>query len=128
MKLALILHSNTSQIFFEKMLYNQNLDHTLIFQISLLISLTNLFEISHLSQNMLILWCQARLWACGRGDTSTPSFGIYLNPISTNALPILISTPSFESHRRGWVPSIGLMSKLQILAPPKPLSKRLYQV
>ena len=26
---------------------------------------------------------QARLWACGRGDTSTPSFGIYLNPIST---------------------------------------------
>ena len=26
---------------------------------------------------------QARLWACGQGDTSTPSFGTYLNPIST---------------------------------------------
>jgi len=27
--------------------------------------------------------CQARLWACGSGDVSTPSFGSYLNPIST---------------------------------------------
>ena len=26
---------------------------------------------------------QARLWACGRGDMSTPSFGSHLNPIST---------------------------------------------
>ena len=26
---------------------------------------------------------QARLWACGRGDVSTPSFGSLLNPIST---------------------------------------------
>ena len=26
---------------------------------------------------------QAPLWACGQGDTSTPSFGTYLNPIST---------------------------------------------
>ena len=26
---------------------------------------------------------QARLWACGRGDMSTPSFGSNLNPIST---------------------------------------------
>ena len=26
---------------------------------------------------------QARLWACGRGDASTPSFGSHLNPIST---------------------------------------------
>ena len=35
-------------------------------------------------------WCgftylyQARLWVCGRGDTSTPSFGSNLNPISTS--------------------------------------------
>ena len=47
---------------------------------------------------------QARLWACGRGDVSTPSFGSHLNPILTRgadyALPILVSTPSFESHRR----------------------------
>ena len=47
---------------------------------------------------------QARLWACGRGDVSTPSFGSHLNPISTRgadyAHPILVSTPSFESHRR----------------------------
>ena len=26
---------------------------------------------------------QARLWACGRGDMSTPSFGSHHNPIST---------------------------------------------
>ena len=26
---------------------------------------------------------QARLWACGRGDMSTPSFGSHINPIST---------------------------------------------
>ena len=26
---------------------------------------------------------QARLWAWGRGDMSTPSFGSHLNPIST---------------------------------------------
>ena len=26
---------------------------------------------------------QARLWACGQGDMSTPSFGSHLNPIST---------------------------------------------
>ena len=50
---------------------------------------------------------QARLWACGLGDMSMPSFGIYLNPISTRggadyAHPILMSTPSFESHRRTW--------------------------
>ena len=50
---------------------------------------------------------QARLWACGRGDMSTSSFGIYLNPISTRgaayAHPILMSTQSFESHRRAWI-------------------------
>ena len=32
---------------------------------------------------------QARLWACGRGDTSTSSFGIYLNPISTRGGQIM---------------------------------------
>ena len=26
---------------------------------------------------------QARLWACGCGDVSTPSFGSHFNPIST---------------------------------------------
>ena len=36
------------------------------------------------SQNMsMLLITQARLWACGRGDVSTPSFGSHLNPIST---------------------------------------------
>ena len=31
----------------------------------------------------LSLTLQARLWACGRGDVSTPNFGSHLNPIST---------------------------------------------
>ena len=46
---------------------------------------------------------QVRLWACGRGDVSTPSFDSHLNPIPTRgadyAHHILMSTPSFESHR-----------------------------
>ena len=57
----------------------------------------------NLVRNLLIL--QARLWACGRGEVSTPSFGCQLNPISTRggadyAHPILVFTQSFESHRR----------------------------
>ena len=44
------------------------------------------------------------VWACGRGDVSTPSFGRHLNPILTRgadyAHHILMSRPSFESHRR----------------------------
>ena len=31
----------------------------------------------------IITATQARLWACGCGDVSTPSFGSHLNPIST---------------------------------------------
>ena len=49
---------------------------------------------------------QARLWACGCRDVSTPSFGSHLNPIWTRgadyAHPVLVFTPSFESHRRAW--------------------------
>ena len=47
---------------------------------------------------------QARLLAYGCGDVSTPSFVSHLNTISTKgadyAHPILVSTLSFESHRR----------------------------
>ena len=46
---------------------------------------------------------QAHLSSCGRGDVSTTSFGSYLNSILTRGAdyphPILVSTPSFESHR-----------------------------
>ena len=54
----------------------------------------------------IITATQARLWACGFGDVSTLSFGSHLNPILTRggganyAHRILVSTPSFESHRR----------------------------
>ena len=34
---------------------------------------------------------QARLWACGRGDVSTPSFASHLNPISTRGGQIMPS-------------------------------------
>ena len=45
---------------------------------------------------------QAHLWACGRGDVSTPSFGSYLNPISTSrqimpTLYYIVSMPSFKA-------------------------------
>ena len=37
---------------------------------------------------------QARLWACGRGDISTPSFGSHLNPISTRgSMPTIYLCP-----------------------------------
>ena len=41
-------------------------------------------------------WLQACLWACGRGDMSTPSFGSRLNPISTSKghiMPVLYWCP-----------------------------------
>ena len=59
---------------------------------------------------LLTLGSQARLWACGRGDMSTPSFVADLKPISTRgadyAHPILVSSQNFESHRRTWLKSI----------------------
>ena len=33
----------------------------------------------------IVLAVQARLWACGRGDVSTPSFGSHLNRILSRA-------------------------------------------
>ena len=66
---------------------------------------------------------QECLWACGRGDVSTPSFGSYLNPISTRradyAHLILVSTPSLKSHRRAcfyisWKPKQTFNTKFVI--------------
>ena len=46
------------------------------------------------------------LWTWGHGDWFPPSFGSPLNPFSTKradyAHPVLMSPPSFESHRRAW--------------------------
>ena len=50
-------------------------------QRSLQVPITALFFFCHLKQT--ILQTQACLWACGRGDVSTPSFGSHLNPIPT---------------------------------------------
>ena len=38
---------------------------------------------------------QVRMWTCGRGDVSTPSFGSHLNPISTRGqiMPTLYWCP-----------------------------------
>ena len=51
-----------------------------------------------------LMW-QAHLWACGRGDLSTPSFVATLTLSQPGgggadfSHPILVSTPNFESHR-----------------------------
>ena len=47
----------------------------------------------HISTSALVI--QARLWACGRGDVSTPSFGSHPNPISTRGqiMPTLYWCP-----------------------------------
>ena len=50
---------------------------------------------------------QARLWACGRGDVSTPSFGSQLNPISTRGGGRLC--PSYTGvHTKFWRPQARL--------------------
>ena len=36
-----------------------------------------------INQRAKLEYIQARLWTCGRGEVSTPSFGSHLNPIST---------------------------------------------
>ena len=49
-----------------------------------------------------VVLVQARLWGCGRGDVSTPSFGSHLNPISTRgadyAHQVLKATGAPDSH------------------------------
>ena len=43
----------------------------------------------NVSQGNSVLWHQVRLWAFGRGDVSTPSFGSHPNPISTRGGQIM---------------------------------------
>ena len=54
---------------------------------------------------------QARLWACGRGDMSTPSFGSHLNPISTGGGRFC--PPYTGVHTKFWKPQARLMSYSQ---------------
>ena len=51
------------------------------------------------------LWSQARLWACGRGDMSTPSFGSHINPISTRGGGQIMPTPYWCPHQvlKAWI-------------------------
>ena len=64
------------------------------------------------------------LWACGRGDVSTPSFVSHLDPISTKGgrlcPPYLYwcphSTPSFKSHRRACCTDIDLFSYQMLIS------------
>ena len=50
---------------------------------------------------------QARLWAWGRGDQSTPSLAATLTLLQPGgadyAHQILMSPPNFESHKRAWI-------------------------
>ena len=55
---------------------------------------------------VLVNTWQARLWACGRGDVSTPSFGSHLNPISTRGGR---SCPPYTGvHTKFWEPQARL--------------------
>ena len=49
---------------------------------------------------------QARLWACGRGDVSTPSFGNHPNPIST--MGGRLWPPYTGVHTKFWKPQARL--------------------
>ena len=59
--------------------------------------------------SLLILPNQARLWPCGRGDLSTPSFGSHLNPISTRGGRLC--PPYTGVHTKFWKPQARLMCK-----------------
>ena len=50
---------------------------------------------------------QARLWACGRGDVSTPSFGSHLSPISTKGGRLY--PPYTVVHTKFWKPQVRLL-------------------
>ena len=45
--------------------------------------LFHFFTSVFVNMEVVIIPLQVRLWACGRGDVSTPSFCNHLNPIST---------------------------------------------
>ena len=51
---------------------------------------------------------QASLWACGRGEMSTPSFGSHLNPISTKGGKLC--PPYTGVHTKFWKPQARLGS------------------
>ena len=53
-----------------------------------------------------IVISQARLWACGRGDMSTPSFGSHLNPILTRGGRLC--PPYTGVHTKFWKPQARL--------------------
>ena len=63
------------------------------------------FEVIAFYDYLLRPVIQARLWACGRGDMSTlivlaATLTLSQPRGADYAHPILVSTPSFESHRR----------------------------
>ena len=51
---------------------------------------------------------QARLWACGRGDVSTPSYGSHLNPISTRGEGGRLCPTYTGVHNKFWKPQARL--------------------
>ena len=60
----------------------------------------------HYPDILMLLSTQARLWACGRGDVSTPSFGSHLNPISTRGGRLC--PPYTGVHTKFWKPQARL--------------------
>ena len=59
------------------------------------------------SAKYILINVQARLWACGRGDVSTPSFGSHLNPISTKGGRLCL--PYTGVHTKFWKPQARLL-------------------
>ena len=59
------------------------MSHQTIPIVPIMVSITKFLHWNHCLVILLVLLKQARLWACGRGDVSTPSFGSHPNPIST---------------------------------------------
>ena len=51
---------------------------------------------------------QARLWACGRGDVSSPSFGSHPNPISTRGVGGRLCPPYTGVYTKFWKPQACL--------------------
>ena len=61
----------------------------------------------------VIACLEVRLWACGRGDVSAPSFGSHLNPISTRGGRFC--PPYTGVHTKFWKPQARLMFLCQFM-------------
>ena len=71
-------------------------------------------------------YIQARLWACGRGDMSTPSFGRHLNPISTRGGRVCPPYTGVQVLKATGTPDIIDIRKRNVVSTTVVFVKKIY--